>query len=129
MAAKGEGPLLTGGNLHLVQLRTRRPVLLDGGALDALPYAPDAAPQTVRILRDVYALDFSNPPREARGIGAVPNRANQAAWEGFTREKWREIRASYHVGQVLTYARWNLDLPVAAQGSNVVLWDIPDQDK
>src|SRR6202008_2916570 len=32
-AARSGGMLLTGGSLHLAQLRTRRPVLIDGGGL------------------------------------------------------------------------------------------------
>ena len=40
VAADDRGLLLTGGSFHLVQLYTRRPVLLDGGALDFLTYAP-----------------------------------------------------------------------------------------
>jgi hypothetical protein len=126
MASQGDGLLLTGGNLHLVQLRTRRPVLLDGGGLDALPYAPEAAPQMIRILRDVYAIDFFNPPAEARGIGMVPNGANHDAWRAYSRDRWREIRRAYHVTQVLTYAQWTLDLPVAARSPSHVLYDIPE---
>jgi hypothetical protein len=126
MAAQGEGLLLTGGNLHLVQLRTRRPVLLDGGGLDALPYAPESGPQMVRILRDVYGIDFFDPPEEARGIGMVPNGFNYMAWQGYPRDKWREIRRTYGVTQVLTYAQWTLDLPVAARNAVHVLYDIPE---
>jgi hypothetical protein len=48
----GHGLLLTAGDMHLVQLQTRRPVLLDGGGLDRLPYSIAAAPQMVAILRD-----------------------------------------------------------------------------
>jgi len=50
-AASRPGVLLTCSDLHLAQLRSRRAVLLDGGALDGLAYTPDAGPALERILR------------------------------------------------------------------------------
>ena len=64
------GLLLTGGSLHLIQFRTRRPVLLDGGGLDALPYAPESGPEMQRVLLDVYGIDLLNPPPEAQYAGS-----------------------------------------------------------
>lgn len=125
-AAKGEGLLLTGGDLHLIQLRTRRPVILNGGALDGLPYAREAGPETQRILRDIYAIDLLNPPAEARGRGAIPNELNRITWEGYSRQKWQEISRSYHVTQVLT-SRWYLNLPAIAWERTLVLYEIPPE--
>jgi hypothetical protein len=126
VASEGTGLLITGGNLHLVQLRTRRPVLLDGGGLDGLPYAPDSGPEMERILRDVYAIDFFNPPEEARHQGVIPKTYNRAVWEQFTLEKWRQIRYVYQVRHVLTEADWALNLPVIAQDRHLRLYQIPD---
>lgn len=125
-AARGKGLLITGGNLHLIQLRTRRPVLLDGGGLDGLPYAIDSGPEMERILRDVYEIDFFNPPAEARGGGAIPSPYNQVVWERFTPERWRAIRYQYQVTQVMTHAAWSLKLPVVAQDGDLRLYGIPD---
>jgi hypothetical protein len=124
--AAGSGLLLTGGDLHLVQLRTRRPVLLDGGGLDGLPYALEAGPALEQILRDVYAIDLHNPPGEAHGKGVIPDAANQMVWERFTVERWREIRRTYHVTQVVTRPHWTLTLPVAARDSALTVYDIPE---
>ena len=124
--AEGSGLLLTGGDLHLVQLRTRRPVLLDGGALDGLPYALAAGPLFDRILRDAYEIDLLSPPEEARGKGAIPNGINQATWEHFSLERWRQIRHTYRVTQVMTDPRWTLALPVAARDPAFTLYDIPE---
>ena len=125
-ASHGEGPLLTGGDLFLIQLRTRRPVLLDGGALDTLPYALEAGPAMDRILRDVYGIDLFNPPAEAKGGGRVPSRANQITWQSFPRERWRQIGREYGVMHVLTPAGWALDLPRVARSSNLELYAIAD---
>jgi hypothetical protein len=125
-AAAGKGLLLTGGELHLVQLRTRRPVLLDGGGLDALPYALESAPGMDRILREVYGMDLFNPPPEARGGGRVPSGVNRVVWERYTLDQWREIGRRYHVTQVLTEAGWRLDLPVVARSPGLQLYGIPE---
>jgi hypothetical protein len=125
-AAAGEGLLLTGGDLHLIQLRTRRPVLIDGGGLDALPYSLEAAPEMERILREVYGIDLFHPPREARGGGRVPQSANRQVWERYSLEQWREIRRRYHVTQVLSNADWRLDLPPLALSRWLKLNEIPE---
>jgi hypothetical protein len=115
VAADDRGLLLTGGSFHLVQLYTRRPVLLDGGALDFLTYAPAGGPAAERILRDVYGIDFFEPPDEARRTSAIPHRFNKPVWEGYARVKWQEIASTFGVSQVLTRADWSLDLPLAAE--------------
>lgn len=124
--ARGSGPLLTGGRLFLVQLRTRRPVLLDGGTLDTLPYAIEAGPAMDRILRDVYGIDLFNPPSEARNSGAVPPEANRKIWTAFSRARWQEIAREYGVSQVLTPAGWKLDLPLVASSTEFHLYEIPN---
>jgi hypothetical protein len=126
-AAAGEGMLLTGGDLHLVQLRTRRPVLLDGGGLDALPYALEAGPAMSQILREVYGIDLFRPPPQARGGGRVPPGVNRAIWERYSPDRWREIRRRYHVTQVLTNADWRLQgLPPLALSRWLKLNEIPE---
>ena len=118
--------LLTAGDLHLMQMRTRRPVLIDGGGLDGLPYALSGARQTERILRDVYGLEFFHPPGEARGVGMIPPSVNRPIWEQYSTDRWREIRRAYNVNQVLTYNDWTLRLPLVAQNASYLLYEIPE---
>lgn len=124
--AKDPGLLLTGGDMQLIQIRTRRPILINGGGLDGLPYALESGPAVERILRDVYAIDLFNPPDEARGRGAIPNQYNRAAWERFSRDQWQMIRRTYSVTQVMTPPGWSLALPVALNDAGFVLYDLPD---
>ena len=126
MLGIGHGLVATGGDLHLIQLRTRRPVLIDGGGLDGLPYALEAAALSARILRDVYGIDYFNPPADARQGGRIPNQSGRAAWEKFTLQMWRAVRATYGVTEVVVPGDWKLDLPETASGSNVRLYAIPE---
>jgi hypothetical protein len=125
MLSEGRGLLLTGGDLHLIQLRTRRPVLLDGGGLDALPYAIESAPEMERILREVYGVDLLNPPEEARYRGAVPPEFTKAVWQSYSRERWDEVANRFGVRQVLAPGDWDLKLPVAVRNPTLTVYDIP----
>jgi hypothetical protein len=125
-AAAGPGLLLTAGDAHLMQLRTRRPMLVDTGALDTIPYTPGSGPVLDRILRDIYGVDLFEPPPEVRGEGRLLERSHKRAWEESSREKWREIRARYRVSQVLTPAGWQLDLPIVAGDRRYLLYALPE---
>jgi hypothetical protein len=124
--AAGQGVLATAGDLHLIQLKTRRPVLLDGGGLDGVMYSLDAGPEMRRILGEVYGVDLLDPPDEARGAGRIPPLATQKIWEAYSTEKWRELSRKFHITQVLTYPDWSLNLPLAAQSRRYLLYQIPE---
>lgn len=126
VAAERNGLMLTSGSDHLLQLYTRRPVLLDGGGLDALPYTLEAGPETARILRDVYEIDLFNPPPEVARRAVIPHDFNKRAWERYSRRRWQEIGRQYNVTQVLTRVDYTLDLPIEAQSRELRLYRIPD---
>ena len=76
MAADRRGLTVTAGSFQLVQLYTRRPVLIDSGALDTVVYAPEGGPAMARIVTDVYGIDSIDPPREMRSSSVIPHDAN-----------------------------------------------------
>lgn len=124
--ARGQGVLVTAGDLHLIQLRTRRPVLLDGGGLDGVAYALEGAGAMDRIMRDVYGVDVFNPPEEGRGSGQIPIGASRAAWERFSPQQWKAIGHMYGVTQVLAFSEWTLKLWPVAHNRRFTLYAIPE---
>jgi hypothetical protein len=124
-AAGGEGPLLTAGELFMIQLRARRPVLLDGGTLDTLPYALEQGPAMDRILKDVYGVDLFNPPPEAFGGGRVPQEFSRRVWEAYTAEKWQEIGRTYGVHQIIAPGDWQIAVPRVTESAGLGLFTIP----
>ncbi len=116
------GLKLTAGDLHLIQLRTRRPVLLDGGALDMLAYISEPAPYVDRILREVYGTDLDAVRRARRGTLAPET--GRDLWERRTPEEWRGIGLAFGVTSVVTPRAWTLHLPVAAATDTLALYDI-----
>jgi hypothetical protein len=123
--ASGPGVLLVAGDLHLVQLRTRRPILLDTGALDTVMYSLETGAAMQRMLREIYGLDLLHPPADAVGAGRIPALSHRNTWERYTAEQWRSLRRTFGVTQVLAYADWTLQLPVASQSRRLLLYDIP----
>lgn len=123
--SRGPGVLLVAGDLRLVQLRTRRAVLLDTGALDTVMYSLETGAAMQRMLREIYGLDLLHPPADAVGAGRIPALSHRATWEGYTAEQWRALRRDFGVTQVLAYADWTLQLPVASQSRRLLLYDIP----
>jgi hypothetical protein len=124
--AAGSGVIVLAGDLHLFQLKTRRPVLIDSGALDTVMYSLETGGAMRRIFSEVYGLDLFNPPPDAVGSGRIPPLAHQKTWEGYSIDDWRRIRRTFGVTQVIAYADWALQLPVASQSRRLLLYDIPE---
>ena len=124
-AGDHRGLIVSAGTFQLIQLYTRRPVLIDSGALDTMVYAPQSGPAVVRVLRDVYGIDFFNPPPEVRSASAVPHQICKAHWAQMSREQWQEIRKTYNVTQILARTDYTLDLPIAAESGSLRLYRIP----
>jgi len=108
------GLLLTAWNLHLIQAPTRRPILLDVAALDGLIYVPAAAERSDHILRQIYGMALTEPPRSP-----------ELLWGRRSVIEWQVIAEEFHVTDVLTPASWVLQLPQVVRNEDLVLWSIP----
>jgi hypothetical protein len=126
--ARGEGLLLTAADLSLVQLRSRRPVVIDGSGLDGLPYAPESAPQLIRILREIYGEDLYAPSREIREKrpGALLPSSGAGLWHERDAADWARVGAAFGFRDILTRGDWALALPRAAERPGLVLYRVPE---
>lgn len=110
---EGDNLLLVGpGILGFVQMYTRRPVLLVHFL--AISYVPEAGPMVDDILKEVYGIDLFNPSKKAKELRDIPVEEVKVLWESRTLEQWHAIRGKYAVTDILTYANWNLQLPIAS---------------
>lgn len=125
--AAGKGILLTAGDLGLVQLRTRRPILLDGSGLDGLPYAPESAPRVVKILYEVYGENLYEPSPEIRELrpGALLPDSGKWIWEGRSSADWVDLARRIGFHEILTPTGWTLALPRVAEGAGLILYRVP----
>ncbi len=125
-ASKHPGMLLTASRLRAGQLKTRRPVLLEGAALNQLPYVPASGPEMNRILKSVYGDDLFLPrPPGWKTNGGLGVASGRALWERRTVTDWQNIAAEFGVTDVMTYADWKLKLPVVARTTDATLYRIP----
>jgi hypothetical protein len=119
-----DGLLLTGTGLHLIQLLSRRPILLDTDALDILPYAPEGGPEFERILRDAYGIDFFT---SAPGRAKLEIEPTKTLWESWAPADWARIRNEFNITQVITSADWRLQLPpIRHTSGGLILYQIPE---
>lgn len=126
---QGRGMALTASNLGLIQLQTRRPILLDGHGLDGLIYAPEAAPTLDYILKKIYGVDFLHPGEDIKYFrpGALLKETGKKLWEDRSLEEWQSIGKEFSITAVLTYSNWSLNLPVITRSNSLILYAIPQE--
>jgi hypothetical protein len=116
----GRGLLLVGDNLWelgRVQLRTRRPLLIDPSQLNMLLKVPKAGPRMEYVLRRVYGIPgFAHRPPPNLDLG----------WPEQTVGFWQSVRRDFGVSEVLVAAGVRLALPVVHQDPYLTLYRIPE---
>jgi hypothetical protein len=122
--ASRPGILLTAFQVHLIQAPTRRPVLLDGLALDTLLYVPQAAPEADRILRRVYGTSLA-ASQHAHAGAILGEDANRRLWESRTASEWSALALEFGFTDVLAYSTWTLQLPRVAGNADLTLYTVP----
>jgi hypothetical protein len=128
-ASRGSGFLLTSSNLRATQLRTRRPVLLEGPALNQLPYVPESGPTMNRILKSVYGEDLFEPrAADVPRAGGLHRLSAFALWENRSLGEWQALAQEFGFTQVITSDGWRLKLPVVASHKKLLLYDVPEAD-
>jgi hypothetical protein len=125
-AHQGHGMLLTASTLRATQLRTRRPVLLEGPALNQLPYVPESGPSMNHILQSVYGVDLFTPRSAdcARG-GGLEKTSGRDLWESRSLAEWQALARQFGFTQIATFAYWDLKLPLVARTEKMLLYEVP----
>jgi hypothetical protein len=122
----GQGYVLTGPGVRSMQLRTRRPVLLEVSALNQLPYVPESGPAMNHILRRIYDEDILRPRPSWWVIerGGLMRQSARDVWEARTPGQWDELAQEFGFTQIVVRADWQLQLPIVAQSSLRTLYDV-----
>jgi hypothetical protein len=122
-ASRGHGLLLVAPRISTPQLITRRPVALDPGALDMLPYALAGGPEFERTLRIGYGVEFFAPPPQALHTAVLPSEVVQPIWEKRSGAEWREVSTNLGVTDALVPAKWRLSgVPEVARSGAYALY-------
>lgn len=123
-ASRTEGLLAVAPGITTAQAITRRPLVLDPGALDMLPYAIAGAPAVERILADLYGIEFFSPPGSALQQGVVPYGMAKKIWESRAPVGWRATASRIGFTHVLVPALWRIDLPLVAKSEVYALYRV-----
>jgi hypothetical protein len=126
-ASQVEGVIAVAPTVATAQVMTRRPIVLDPGALDMLPYALAGAPQVERILGDLYGVEYFDPPGSAIRQGVVPYAVARKTWETRAWAGWRATATRIGFTHVLTPAAWSVGLPLVAKSDVYALYRVPDE--
>jgi hypothetical protein len=122
---EGDGLVATVAGVGSVQMRSRRPVLLEVSALNQLPYVPHCAPAMNQILKAVYGVDLLRGPPDGRRRPGIAPDAPRELWERRSGGEWRELAARFGFTDVLAYRGWQLQLPRVAESEKLVLYRVP----
>ena len=125
-ARRQPGMLLIAPRLGIVQLRTRRPVLLNSEAMNQITYVPASAPAMNEIVKRVFGDDMLAPrPRGWENWGGLMPDSGCDLWQSRTMADWQQIAREFGVTDVLTGREWKLNLPLVARSEKLALFHIP----
>jgi hypothetical protein len=126
---EGRGYVATVAGVGNLQLRGRRPVLLEVSGLNQLPYVPQSGPTMNLVLREVYGEDLlAGPPRDGRRRPGLDPQAARALWESRDPATWRRLARRHGFTSIVAYSSWRLQLPVVAQSGKLTLFEVPTAD-
>jgi hypothetical protein len=128
LAARRESSnmLLVVPRLCLVQLRTRRPVLLNGEAMNQITYVPASGPAMNHIVKRIYGDDILVPrPSSWQNWGGLMQHSGYQLWESRDPATWKELAREFGFTNVLTGPEWKLQLPVVARSKTLILYGLP----
>lgn len=121
-----KGLILAAPRLGLVQLRSRRPVVLNGEAMNQVTYVPASGPAMNRILNRIYDDDLLEPrPPWWRNWGGLMPYSGYQLWQERGTAGWRQLGREFGFTNVLTGSEWKLKLPVVAQSETMILYGVP----
>jgi hypothetical protein len=110
---------------------TSRPTLLYGhlpaalaGGFDYIPYIPQTAGATARIIEKGYGVSFSNPPVDMRHSAGLSPNAGRAYWAQLTPSDWCRISGDLDVDALIAPRDWTLELPPVVTGVDFTLYRI-----
>lgn len=119
-ASQVPGLILTASDLTHIQLRTRRPILLNGFNLNSLPYVLESGPDMEAVLNDVYGISLFHPP--GKRVGGLAPFDGQPLWESRSAAEWRRFAGKYNLGGLLAPSTWKIQLPLQVSANGLSLY-------
>jgi hypothetical protein len=120
--------LLVVPRMCLVQLRTRRPVLLNGEAMNQITYVPQSGPAMNEIVKGIYGDDILKPrPAWWQNWGGLMAHSGYELWQAREPAEWRRLSREFGFTQIVTGREWKLRLPVLARSETLILYGASEE--
>jgi hypothetical protein len=127
-ARRESGMLLVVPRMCLVQLRTRRPVLLNGEAMNQITYVPQSGPAMNEIVKGIYGDDILKPrPAWWQNWGGLMAHSGYELWQAREPAEWRRLSREFGFTQIVTGREWKLRLPVLARSETLILYGASEE--
>lgn len=125
-ARRSSGLILTGPRMGIIQLRTRRGVLLNGEAMNQITYVPASGPAINRVVQRIFGDDILQPrPAGWQKLGGLMFTSGRELWQEREPDEWRRLAGEFGFTNIVTYADWRLKLPEVARNREFVLYEVP----
>ncbi len=122
--SRQDGMVVVAPGYAQLQLRTRRPVLLDVASLDGLPYAIEGAPLANEMLREIYGVDLLDPRHWDTHFGMLNEEPTRSQWATRTPAEWQRLADSFDFQLVFAHSRWRIQLQPVAQSHYYTLYRV-----
>jgi uncharacterized membrane protein YidH (DUF202 family) len=116
-----------------LQVKTGHPVVAEMETLQLISYIPKLAPVVGMMSKDLYDVNYEDRVQLTRirqmcgGGNGVADiwKCSMVSWQKRNRADWQVLAKKYRFRLVLSPANATLDLPVAVQGRQSILYLIP----
>mgnify|MGYP004406987975 FL=1 len=85
-----------------------KPILLDVGNFNYIPYHPYLANKSFEILESIYDIDIKNPP--IKHYNRIPDSFIKTVFENKTKTEWENIRKKFNANYVVVPSEWEIGL-------------------
>ena len=122
---KFEGYILTNASSGYTILRkSLKPILINPGDLDGVPYFPKTADRLAIIIEEIYGISFTNPPSEIRNSASISDGIIKLNFEKYSKEKWQQLSRDFNIGSVIVPVNWNINLAPFAKNNEFAFYII-----
>ena len=87
-----------------------KPILLNPGIIDMVPYFPKTASRLAIIIEEIYGILFANPPLEFRNRAAISDDFIKLNFEKYSKEKWQDLSDKFKIDAIVIPVSWNIKL-------------------
>ncbi|MDC0059712.1 hypothetical protein OAJ18_01685 [Pelagibacteraceae bacterium] len=101
-----------------------KPILLNPGSIDGVPYFPKTAVRLSKIVEEIYGISFDDPPLELKNTASITEKFIKKNFEKYSKEKWKEISNKFNISAIIVPVDWNIILVPIAKNNTFAFYII-----